>query len=187
MVQAVSQPLDVAVCRPVLALGLALALAGPGAIHASEADIVAVGDKVTIIVYDEPDLNVKDARIRRSGVLAVPLIGDVRVVGRTANEIASEVTALLLDGYLKKPSVSVDVEKFHLYYIKGEVRNPGGYRFVDGLSVEKAIALAGGVTERASENDIRLTRSIDGTTVDRVTPTAEVGPGDVITVGESFF
>jgi protein involved in polysaccharide export with SLBB domain len=172
-----------------LTIGLAvISVSGvPAAAQDAGADTVAVGDKVSITIYGEPDLNVKEAKVRRSGVVPVPLIGNVAVVGRTATEITRQVTAMLLDGYLRKPSVTVDVEKFNLYYIKGEVRNPGGYRFVDGLSIEKAIALAGGVTERAAETDVRLARSGQTQPVAGISPTTELSPGDVITVGESFF
>lgn len=149
-------------------------------------DVVAVGDTISVTVYDEPDLNVVEAKVKRRGVIAMPLIGEVQVVGRTADQINKDITARLLDGYLKKPSVAVDLEKFHLYYIKGEVRNPGGYKFVDGLTIEQAITLAGGLTEKASETDIRLTRS--GAAPARISDqTAAITPGDVITVGESFF
>ena len=157
--------------------------------HAQSQDtdeVVAVGDTISVTVYGEPDLNVVEAKVKRRGVVAVPLIGEVKVVGRTADQINEDITARLLDGYLKKPSVAVDLEKFHLYYIKGEVRNPGGYKFVDGLTIEQAITLAGGLTEKASETDIRLTRTGAGS--NRISDqTAAITPGDVITVGESFF
>ncbi|NKC13372.1 MAG: polysaccharide export protein [Gammaproteobacteria bacterium] len=148
---------------------------------------VATGDTVSVVVYGEPELNVTGAKVKGNGTIVVPLIGDVRVAGLSAEEVRTRITELFADGYLKKPIITVDVEKFQLYYIKGQVRKPGGYRFKEGLSVEKAIALAGGFTERASETDIRLNRENGKAVTGKIPVSTVIVPGDVITVGESFF
>ena len=172
-----------------LAFVAALTLAGPGTVMAQAADNyrVDVGDTVSILVYGEPDLDVKDAKVTARGRVAVPLIGDIKVRGRTEAQIHEDVTARLADGYLKKPSVTVAVDRLQLYYIKGEVRKPGGYRYVEDMSVEKAIALAGGFTERAAEDDIRISAGKKSATRKGIGLSTPVKPGDVITVGESFF
>ena len=168
---------------------LAAAFAFARGVAAQEVnEVAAVGDVIAVTVYGEPDLNVQDAKVKRSGSISVPLIGEVRVAGLTEAQITARVTELFLDGYLKKPSVTVDVAKLYLYYIKGEIRKPGGYKLVEGLSVEKAIALAGGLTERASDSDVKLTRGgVKGGPQLVKDPTLIVLPGDVISVGESFF
>ena len=146
-----------------------------------------VGDTISILVYGEPDLDVREAKVTSSGRVAVPLIGDVVVRGQTETEILDEVTRRFADGYLKKPNVTVTVDRLQLYYIKGEVKSPGGYRYVEGMSVEKAIALAGGFTERAAEDDIRVSADSNTKPRKQVGLSTRVRPGDVITVGESFF
>jgi polysaccharide export outer membrane protein len=98
------------------------------------------------------------------------------------------VLVKLRDGYLKKPSITVTIDTYRLYYIKGEVTRPGGYTFVEGLTISKAVALAGGYTARASESKISLVReSNPEIPLESVRVNTAIQPGDIITVGESFF
>lgn len=148
---------------------------------------IAKGDKVSIAVYNEPELSLEKVPVGPDGTIAFPLIGDVKVAGLTALDVEAEVTRRLKDGYLKAPSVSVGVDAYRLYFIKGEVKRPGGYNFVEGLTVAKAIAMARGFTERASEEKISIIRETQPNRSVSVSPSAPVLPGDVITIGESFF
>ena len=149
---------------------------------------VDTGDRVSVIVYQEPDLSVTGIRVKANGTISYPLLGDLRVSGLTSQEVRELVKERLLDGYLKKPDVTVSIDSYRLYFIKGEVRRPGGYSFVDGLTVAKAVALAGGYTVRASQSSISLVRESDpeNPLIDAASNTA-IQPGDIITVGESFF
>lgn len=177
-------------------LSLSATLAG-GAQNAARAGAVDpvlanyrldTGDQVSVTVYGEPDLAVEEARVRGDGTIPFPLIGDVQVRGLTSQELAARITRRLADGYLKNPDVSVSIDRYRLYYIKGEVNRPGGYSYVEGLTVQKAIALAGGYTPRASEDKVTLVRDDSPEKpLHAVTPNTPVYPGDVITVGESFF
>lgn len=149
---------------------------------------VDTGDGVSVTVYGEPDLSVKDERVKGNGTISYPLLGAVQVRGMTATEIQDLITKKLADGYLKKPNVLVDIDTYRMFFIKGEVRNPGGYSYQDGLTVEKAVALAGGFTERASKSAITVYRDGDAKdTAREVNPTTPIRPGDVVTIGESFF
>ncbi len=149
---------------------------------------IDTGDGISVTVYDEPDLSIKDERVKGNGKISYPLLGEIQVRGRTASELQRLITEMLSDGYLKKPNVTVSIDTFRLFYIKGEVRNPGGFNYVDGLTVQKAVALAGGYTERASERNITVVRDSDPAQRARqATPGTRIRPGDVITVGESFF
>jgi len=149
---------------------------------------VDTGDRVSVIVYQEPDLSVTGIRVNANGTISYPLLGDLRVSGLTSLEVRELVKERLLDGYLKKPDVTVSIDSYRLYFIKGEVKRPGGYSFVDGLTVAKAVALAGGYTVRASKSSISLVRESDpeNPLADAASNTA-IQPGDIITVGESFF
>lgn len=149
---------------------------------------IDAGDRVSILVYQEPDLSINGARVKADGTIAFPLLGDMRVAGLTSPQLQDLVTNRLRDGYLKNPNVAVSIDSYRLYYIKGEVARPGGYSFVDGLTVAKAVALAGGYTPRASESKITLLReSNPDDLLESVSANTAIRPGDVITVGESFF
>ena len=149
---------------------------------------VDTGDRVSVVVYQEPDLSVTGVRVKPDGTISYPLLGDLRVSGLTSQQVHDLVKARLLDGYLKKPSITVSIDSYRLYFIKGEVKRPGGYSFVDGLTVAKAVALAGGYTVRASEKSISLVREVDpDNPLESVGPNMSIRPGDIITVGESFF
>jgi len=148
---------------------------------------ISAEDVLRVTVFDEPDLSVEEARVATDGTIAMPLIGEVRVEGMTAGEIARRVEALLADGYLKKPRVSVSIYEYRQFYVHGEVEKPGGYSYQDGLTVQRAIVLAGGFTERASESKITLAREGEDDKGSPVSLNDLVNPGDVISVGESFF
>jgi polysaccharide export outer membrane protein len=149
---------------------------------------VDTGDRVSVAVYQEPDLSVTGVRVKANGTISYPLVGDLHVSGLTSQQVHDLVKQRLLDGYLKKPNITVSIDSYRLYFIKGEVRRPGGYSFVDGLTVAKAVALAGGYTVRASQSSISLVReSIPDDPLESVGSNTPVHPGDIITVGESFF
>ena len=149
---------------------------------------VDTGDGVSIRVYGEADLSIKDERVKGNGTISYPLLGDIEVRGLTARQLRDLISRLLADGYLKKPNVSVSIDTYRMFFIKGEVRNPGGYNYQNGLTIEKAVAIAGGFTERASEKAITLVRDDDPEQrLQTAKPTTRIAPGDMVTVGESFF
>ena len=159
-----------------------------GARVAAPAYRVDTGDRVSIMVYQEPDLSINGVRVKADGTIAYPLLGDLHVAGLTSQGLQHLVIGKLQDGYLKKPSITVSIDSYRLYYIKGEVSRPGGYTFVDGLTVSKAVALAGGYTVRASESRISLVRESDPENpLESVGVNTAIQPGDIVTVGESFF
>lgn len=156
--------------------------------EAATAYRIDTGDRISITVYREADLSIAGVRVKADGTIAFPLLGRLQVGGLTSQELQELVTKRLLDGYLKKPNITVSIDSYRLYYIKGEVSRPGGYSFVDGLTVSKAVALAGGYTPRASESKITLVREADPENpVESVGVNTPIRPGDIITIGESFF
>ncbi len=133
-------------------------------------------------------MSVTGVRVKANGTISYPLLGDLHVSGLTSQQVHALVKERLLDGYLKKPNVTVSIDSYRLYFIKGEVKRPGGYSFVDGLTVAKAVALAGGYTARASQSSISLVRESDPENpIDSVGSNTSLRPGDIVTVGESFF
>jgi len=149
---------------------------------------IAPGDLISITVFGEEDLSLKQVRVATNGVVSFPLLGEVEVENYTARELEIRLTNLLRDGYLKKPKVTVSVLESRPFYMQGEVKRPGSYKYQEGLTVEKAIALAGGFGARASKRKITLSRDGDaGTERFRVKLNTPIEPGDVITVGQSLF
>jgi polysaccharide export outer membrane protein len=148
---------------------------------------VSTDDEISITVFNEPDLSVNKTKIGTNGSISIPLIGQINVKGLSVTDIEKKITTLLLDGYLKKPNVSVTITEYRPFYINGEVKRPGSYPYRKDLTIEKAITLAGGFTERASKTSISLVGELDKRFVKAVSLKDTVKPGDVITISESFF
>lgn len=148
---------------------------------------LGVGDRISIDVFGEDDLSM-ETRLPDVGVVNYPFLGELKLVGMTLSEVESVIYNGLKGDYLINPSVAVTIVEYRPFFIDGEVKQPGGYPYQPGLSVNKAAALAGGYTERASRSDIQIVRERDG---GHETLEVEVGdliqPGDVITIPQRFF
>jgi polysaccharide export outer membrane protein len=160
-------------------------------IHAATDEIddyqISADDQISIIVFNETDLGVNKVRVSGNGTISMPLLGQVAIEGHTVTEVEQKITTLLLDGYLKKPNVTVTITEYRPFYINGEVKKPGSYPYKKNLTIEKAVALAGGFTERASRSTISLVSEKDKKLVKSVVLNDKINPGDVITISESFF
>ncbi len=147
----------------------------------------AMGDLIAISVYQEPDLSFQ-VRVSESGIVDYPFIGDVQLIGKTAAEVALTIRERLISGeFLVDPKVSINVVQYRPFYIEGQVRIPGTYPFEPGLTVRKAISIAGSFTERASRSNITIMRN--SSEVDPADDILDepIQPDDVITVAERFF
>jgi protein involved in polysaccharide export with SLBB domain len=164
---------------------------------------LGAGDVISISVYDEADLSL-EVRIGLSGQISYPLLGDVVVSGLTPKLLEQKLTRGLKGPYLVAPSVNVSIIEYRPFYVIGEVKKPGSYPFHPGLTVDKAISISGGFTERASKGSIyvihddRQSRdkqedSLEGEEQDERAEKEQVElydviqPGDVITIEQSFF
>ena len=122
---------------------------------------LASGDKLRIIVFGQDSLS-NSYSVDASGQISMPLIGLVPVNGMTTAQIQSAVEARLRAGFLREPRVSAEVEAYRPFFILGEVTNAGQYPYVNGMTVQTAVAIAGGYTPRAAQSYARMTRVIDG-------------------------
>lgn len=147
---------------------------------------LAQGDQISIQVFDEPDLTLQQ-RVSASGVINYSYLGDLRVSGKTAQELESEITELLRDGYLVNPAVNVAVLEYRPFFINGEVRSPGSYPFQPGLTLDKAIALAGGLTDRASTRKMFVQKASNNGAQSKASMSTPIAPGDIISIQEGFF
>jgi polysaccharide export outer membrane protein len=145
------------------------------------------GDHVRVTVYGEPNLS-GEFTVDGRGGLALPLIGNVSAAGMNSAQLEKKIIDRLSPEYLTDPKVAVEVITYRPFYIVGEVRNPGSYPYVNGMSVINAVALAGGFTYRAQESGFDISRTIDGDPR-RIYggKTTAILPGDVITVRERYF
>ena len=147
------------------------------------------GDLLTISVYENPDLKT-NVHVPEDGYIPFPLLGNVQVKGLTVLQMDSLITKGLAERYIIDPQVTVIITEYHLrnVYVTGEVRRPGEYPFEDGLTVRKAISLAGGFTEKAAKNKLVLTRIIEGQeTSFPIQIDDQIQEEDILTVKRSFF
>jgi polysaccharide export outer membrane protein len=148
--------------------------------------VLDTGDRVRITVFGHEDLS-GEFEVSSNGNVSMPLIGEIHAEGLSTAQLEARIIDRLKPDYLKNPQVSAEVINYRPFYIIGEVQNPGTYPYVGGMRVVNAVAMAGGFTYRADEDDILVTRADgDGTPVE-VGPQATVLPGDVIEVQERFF
>ena len=149
---------------------------------------LASGDVIRINVFGEQDLSFEELRLTDAGTFSYPFIGEVKAKGKTAAEIEQIIIDKLQGDYLIDPRVSVSVLTYREFFISGEVKTPGGYPFQPGLTLRRAVALAGGLTERASEKRITIIRDQDESrTAVAADLDTRVMPGDTITIDQGFF
>lgn len=149
---------------------------------------LGVGDVISVQVIGEDELKREKIRLSDAGTLSFPYLGEIRVRGMTVGALEEFITLGLKGRYLLNPQVTVTIHEYRNFFVNGQVDKPGGYPFVPGLTVRKAISMAGGFKERASKEKINVIREDDVKGMpQRVPLEAAVQPGDIITVEESFF
>jgi len=145
------------------------------------------GDRLRVTVFDQRDLS-NTYSIDQAGYLAFPLIGQVPARGRTIQELEGQIAGQLQKGYLRNPDVSIEVDRYRSIFVMGEVGQPGQYTYVPGMTVQNAIALAGGYSPRALQANADITRKINGKILTgRVLISNPVLAGDTIYVRERLF
>lgn len=183
--------------RPfVNALLAALLLAGcssyrpaPAAFHEAldQPYRLGAGDRIRVTVFEQEGLTNTYA-VDQSGYIAFPLVGSVPARGHSAQEVEATLAARLREGYLRDPDVSVEVDRYRPIFVMGEVGAAGQYSYVPGLTVQKAIAVAGGFSPRANQANVDITRDINGKVMTgRVLTSDPLLPGDTIYVRERLF
>jgi polysaccharide export outer membrane protein len=145
------------------------------------------GDRIHIGVFGQPDLN-GDYVVDGGGSVQLPLIGSVRAAGLTVPEFQKLLTTKFSDGYLVNPNVEVDVVSYRPFYIIGEIKAPGQYPYVNGMSILNAVALAGGFTDRADKSEVYIRRNGSAKEIEYpADETTKVNPGDIVRISERFF
>jgi len=183
--------------RPfVNALLAALLLAGcssyrpaPAAFHEAldQPYRLGAGDRIRVTVFEQEGLT-NTYSVDQSGYIAFPLVGAVPARGHTVQEIEGEIAGQLRNGYLRDPDVSVEIDRYRPIFVMGEVGAAGQYAYVPGMTVQKAIASAGGYSARAYQGNVDITRDINSKVMTgRVLTSDPLMPGDTIYVRERLF
>lgn len=145
------------------------------------------GDKIQIVVYGEADLTT-EVKIDKSGFISFPFLDDIQVIGLSTKQLEHVISEGLLGDYLVDPQVSVYIAMYRPFFIHGQVKRPGGYPYQDDLTLDKAIAVAGGLSNRASTSAWKVTRIVKGVKVTiQGDVTTEIRPDDIIKIEQSFF
>lgn len=153
----------------------------------SEPYALATGDKLRIIVFGQDSLS-NIYQVDAAGRIAMPLIGTVQVAGLGTPAAASAIEAKLRGGFIREPKVTVEVDTYRPFFILGEVTTSGQFPYVNGATVQTAVAIAGGFTPRAERDFAELTRrTARGIVVGDVPITYPIRPGDTIVIKERWF
>lgn len=148
---------------------------------------LASGDRVRILVFGQDSLS-NAYSVGSAGSISMPLIGNVPVYGQTTSQAERAIEARLKEGFLRDPHVSIEVEAFRPFFVLGEVTAAGQYPFINGMTIRKAIAVAGGFTPRGNQHFADVTRMIDGRpAVGQFPLDWPLRPGDTVTVEERIF
>jgi protein involved in polysaccharide export with SLBB domain len=168
---------------PTMATAQPVAYAPPGV----PAYTLDSGDRLRVVVFGQDGLTnsyVLDA----SGDIQMPLIGTVSARGLTTDQLSLRIGDMLRQGYVREPHVAVEVEAYRPFFILGEVAQPGQYPYSPNMTVETAVAIAGGFGPRGLHSQVIISRNYNGQTIRYQAPlTSPVGPGDTIQVQERWF
>lgn len=145
------------------------------------------GDRLRITVFEQTGLS-NSYTVDQAGYIAFPLIGPVPARGQTLPQLEGAIAQKLRQGYLRDPDVTIEIDRYRAIFIMGEVGRPGQYSYVPGMTVQNAIAIAGGFSTRANQRDVDVTRKINGEIVTgRINISGPILAGDTVYVRERFF
>jgi polysaccharide export outer membrane protein len=149
--------------------------------------IIGPGDRILIDVMGEEALG-GQRLVDDSGAILMPFLGTVRISGLSPKEASARIAARLRNGFLRDPQVTVQVTTMRPFFILGEVARAGSYAYQPGMTIQNAVAIAGGFTARAERRRVVLTRrSVQGERSYRVPVTTPLYPGDIVSVDERWF
>ena len=166
--------------------GLILLLSFGSFASDSQNYILGAGDKIEIKVFGQPDLDVTSL-LGNSGEINYPFLGKVKLVGLSVSQVEQTIISGLQPDYLVKPNVYAQVLEYRPFYIHGEVKKPGGYPYQPAMTVNQAIALAGGLTERASVDKIFIFKEQTKQQQQKGSLNSQIAAGDNIKIEQRLF
>ena len=145
------------------------------------------GDRLRVTVFEQTGLT-GTYSVDQAGYISFPLVGAIAARGKTAQELEGVVAGELRTGFLRDPDVSIEIDQYRSFFILGEVGQPGQYAYVPGMTVQNAIAIAGGFTSRANQKTTDITRKINGKIMTgKVSISSPILAGDTIYIHERLF
>lgn len=167
-------------------IGLILLLSFSSFANDSQNYILGAGDKIEIKVFGQPGLDVTSL-LGNSGDINYPFLGKVKLVGLTVAQVEQTISEGLQPDYLVNPNVYAQVIEYRPFYIHGEVKKPGGYPYQPAMTVNQAIALAGGLTERASVDKIFIFKEQTKQQQQKGSLNSQIAAGDTIKIEQRLF
>jgi protein involved in polysaccharide export with SLBB domain len=145
------------------------------------------GDRLRVVVFGQDGLT-NSYVVDASGHIDMPLIGSVAAGGLTTNQLSARIADQLRQGFIREPHVAVEVEAYRPFFILGEVAQPGQYPYVANMTVETAVAIAGGFGPRGYHKTMMISRNSGGRTFRFEVPISyPICPGDTVQVQERWF
>jgi polysaccharide export outer membrane protein len=145
------------------------------------------GDKLRIVVFGQDALS-NNYTVDAQGQVSLPLVGAIEARGLTTAQLSNTIAGRLKSGFVRDPSVAVEIETYRPFFVLGEVTFPGQYPYVPNMTVENAIAIAGGFTPRASKDKVTITRKIQGVPTRTALPLRyPIRPGDTVEISERWY
>ena len=128
-----------------------------------EAFLLRPFDRIAVSVFGQDDFD-RELEISPDGEISLPLIGGVRAAGLTSMQLEDRIEDQLRGRYIRNPSVTVSIDRAssQQVYVGGEVKSPGGFAYRGEMTLQRAIVLAGGLTDNAKEDDVLVQREVDG-------------------------
>jgi polysaccharide export outer membrane protein len=148
---------------------------------------LSAGDKLRVLVFGQDNLS-NIYVVDGAGRISMPLIGVVPAAGMTTTALEGAVGERLRNGFIREPHVSIQVEQYRPFFVLGEVTQSGQFPYVSGMTVQTAIAIAGGFSPRAERDGVEVTRRFGDHIITGYVPmTYPLKPGDTVTVKERWF
>jgi polysaccharide export outer membrane protein len=145
------------------------------------------GDRLRVVVFGQDGLT-NSYVVDASGHIDMPLIGSVAAGGLTTDQLAARIADQLRQGFIREPHVAVEIEAYRPFFILGEVAQPGQYPYVANMTVETAVAIAGGFGPRGFHKTVVISRNSGGRVYRFEVPiTFSICPGDTVQVQERWF
>ena len=126
--------------------------------------LIGEGDLLQISVFEAKELD-KTVRVNSRGFISLPLVGEVHISGLTAIEAEEKIEEMYKTRFIKDPHVSIFVEEqiSQRITLVGQFKNPGTYDYLSNQRLLDAIALGGGLSEKAAQVvQVRRTRYVQG-------------------------
>lgn len=163
---------------------------------------IGPGDSLQIFVWDHDDLSTTVA-VRPDGKISTPLVEDLQAAGRTPTQLARDIEDVLKE-YVRTPVVTVIMQSFvgegsQQVRVVGAAVAPQAVNFRQGMTVLDVIIDVGGLSEFAAGNRAKIVRKVNGESTEirvrlddlvnkgKIEENAEMRPGDVLIIPESFF